>query len=601
MDKVKHLESTDAPIESIELTQEELDHINRITMMAMELEGDFKTHTLSEADSDKEHGRVFASEEVPIQLIDKDLDKSSEVTEVRDNNNVKQFKSTIDNAPMNSMGLTQEEIDHINRINMMAMQEEGDYGAHTFSYGVSDKKHSEVFAPEKVTAQIVANEERDIDNLKQSESTVAQVSMSSMELTQEEIDHINKIAMMALQEEGDYATHALRYASSEEKRGGVFAPEEMPIQIIGKDLDQSTKETQVKDIDDIGQSVSTVGDVPMDSMGLTQEEIDHINRINMMAMQEEGDYGTGTLPYAISGEKHGEVFAPEKASAQIVASDLDQSIRVTKGKDIDEIRQSKSTVAHASMDSMELTQEEIDHIDRIAVMAMQEEVGYGTTLKSSTVTRRDVDHIGYDRLLTWSDGKYPAHKSAIENTNIDGVLEEPPQIDENVLTSVLISNEPIELSKDSLYSVNVSTEQSDMFGDFEKETRQKHLDDSEMIVEPTENELDYIAKISEDVHDVGKSQGECEATVLPIKLEEHEVHSTELSPTDGVEAAMDDSRGEAYGGETSDRFEFGSIPGMINAANISELCDEQPYTVEESVTDETENLSASPAGENDSA
>ncbi|KAK5974718.1 hypothetical protein GCK32_001251 [Trichostrongylus colubriformis] len=402
---VRHEAHPPVPASQIEptgLTQEELDHINRISQMAMEEESKQGVYqqqpSIKTEESDKKlielprdpHRLVEESRgeqtTAPPRLQAPKIDTKSFTgfgmkafkgviqkaekarTRFEDLSMKQETRSPVSVVDETRADHTQEELDHINRINQMALQDEV-----------------------------------------RSQSRPPPVPGPSVELTQEEMDHIGRITQLAMEEEivrdggeSPYDEQSdMSKEASDEQSTEPQTPTSPPAGFAGKPqtasslFDSST--FSAKSLTGFGRKAfkgvvqkaeearTALEDLTMRpevhpspipppemSSGLTQEELDHINRINQMAMEDEGKREIGPQPLVLS-------------VGELTQEELDHIGRIAQMADEDENRRGGAGAPQPLLQESQLTQEELDHINRIAQMAMQDGEFGGTESRKDSI------------------------------------------------------------------------------------------------------------------------------------------------------------------------------------------------------------------------
>ncbi|EPB68377.1 hypothetical protein ANCCEY_12544 [Ancylostoma ceylanicum] len=389
-----------------EITQEELEHINSITQMAMREEGGLDTtadvSVRSEAPVDKPSasssslfqfkpltgfgmrafkGVINKAEEAKQTLEGMTLPKMDEPAKSKSPRSTTRDETAAQ--------LTQEELDHINRINQLAMQDEGPAIVHP---GGADPREPAVSAGVSSASKVMTQPSAP------SQPQQSHPASGTSDLTQEELDHINSIAQLAVQDEA-LSTPLI---SPHHRADADLRHDHQKTTEPSVPVSSSPRRTELTHIEDIG-SMSVMGDkagqvdapaglksasagtAVEETSQLTQEELEHIARINQMAMEAEAQLEAhpettsssfGTKPFTGFGLKTFKDVMHKADVAKSALEDLTTS-KTMKKSEPSQVAQpseviSSSRLASNGDDVEELTQEELDHINRIAQIAMQD-------------------------------------------------------------------------------------------------------------------------------------------------------------------------------------------------------------------------------------
>ncbi|KIH65506.1 hypothetical protein ANCDUO_04172 [Ancylostoma duodenale] len=442
-----------ASLPPTEITLEELEHINRITQMAMREEGGLEgTDRMHEITSGVSHPKASPV----IMPTDKPSSSSSSLFQLKPLtgfgmrafkgviNKAEEAKQTLEGMTLQKIDepakpesprstirdetpaqLTQEELDHINRINQLAMQEEG---------AAADSGRA---APREPEVSISMG-----SSSKMTKQPSAPFAGETSELTQEELDHINRITQLAVQDEAlstllispqHHADADSRHDYQKTTEPSVPMPPEPRKTELGhtEDTDSITvKSDRAGKIDAPVDVMSTrAGSALEETSQLTQEELEHIARINQMAIEAEAQLGGpiseshrapstaqdveevtarrasttkslfgrsstpeqpreaqaqpktatssfGMKPFTGFGLKTFKEVMHKAEEAKSAFGDLATG-KSMKTPESDQLIQHNEVISAGRSvssrdDAEELTQEELDHINRIAQMAMQD-------------------------------------------------------------------------------------------------------------------------------------------------------------------------------------------------------------------------------------
>ncbi|ETN69915.1 hypothetical protein NECAME_05102, partial [Necator americanus] len=358
------------PSSAAELTQAELDHINRITQMALLEESHFDDHARS-------HEMSSQPEATSTQMTGVDTSSSSPISKFK-------FK------PLTDLG--------IKAFKGVVKAEELRYTSeHTTSHEINETS----------TPETMRQSSRD---------ELSNISLAgSGQLTQEELEHITRINLLAAQDdvnEGDRLRDA--------------APSELPG--VGR------KSESVRAISEVVKQDDYSGD-DGEVSGLTQEELDHINRINQMALEDER-FLHEPVPYesrptSSIGVRHlsgavaydgGKVTEPPSATSSASGSFSGFGINAFKGfihnvekakQTIEDFPQMKPSLLTApsqqpitrarettkdvgfselpkeSQNAIQLTKEELEHIENINKLAMMDDSTSETRIPGEIAKRRE--------------------------------------------------------------------------------------------------------------------------------------------------------------------------------------------------------------------
>ncbi|RCN45436.1 hypothetical protein ANCCAN_08513 [Ancylostoma caninum] len=450
--------------QTTEITQEELEHINRITQMAMREDAGLD-------ERDQMHGSISSVSARPkaspvtmstdkqpsssssslfqfkpltgfgMRAFKNVINKAEEAKQTLEGMTLQKTdepakpespRSTIrDETPAQ---LTQEELDHINRINELAMQEEGS----VVDSGRAAPREPEVSFSMATTSEVTKQPSTPFASQPQQTYSASGTS----ELTQEELDHINRITQLAVQDEASSTPLIIpqHRADADSRRDfqkttgpSVLVPSEPRKTELGRAEDTDgmiLKSDRAGQIDAPVEFKPTgVCSVVEETSQLTQEELEHIARINQMAIEAEAQLGGpilksqrapptaqaveeattrrssttkslfgrsstpeqpretqtqpktttssfGMKPFTGFGLKTFKEVMHKAEEAKSAFGDLTASKSMKRPESGQVIQQSGAISPSRSVSSRddvdELTQEELDHINRITQMAIQD-------------------------------------------------------------------------------------------------------------------------------------------------------------------------------------------------------------------------------------
>ncbi|VDM77064.1 unnamed protein product [Strongylus vulgaris] len=273
------------------------------------------------------------------------------------------------------------------------------------------------------------------------------------ELTAEELEHIRKIAILAEQDMNN--TYPMRNSSpslhtdSEETRQSAIAAPTQKRQTDAIAVSAGNVHTDARLQETSGSSTAE----------LTQEELDHINRIAEMAMGEE--FGSrseiqpripapssaenpsttsASVPRLISITSFGTktlkgVMVPSSAeNPSTTSASVPRLISITSHGD----NALNSTTQHLILPGQndQLTQEELEHINRINQLAFQEENihdGSAETLKQpnaieplTELTQEELDHIARITQMAAENGDFVPTPSKPYSSQTGSIVNEKP-------------------------------------------------------------------------------------------------------------------------------------------------------------------------------
>ncbi|KAJ1362965.1 hypothetical protein KIN20_022703 [Parelaphostrongylus tenuis] len=285
----ERLPSVQSPCDS-ELTNEQIEHLEKVAELAEREMGSAKFYLPESAVADVDTRRDRHGKETT-----KELGHFEEVAQGK-----------FDNFPENIARCLPSNLSDDKQWVQTTSTHFPELSKRVFSF--DDEKqidHRKLFGAGPIAASETLSRVHDKRRESEIESShSSELANVSVDLTQEELDHIKRVTMMAIKEESDNEAHTLPPTVFEKHSKGSTS-EVKPFQSTTKDLDHSTGITEMKGLGESEQLKRA--DVLADSVELTQEELDHIKKITMMAMQEESDHGTYALPPALF-EKPARVF-----------------------------------------------------------------------------------------------------------------------------------------------------------------------------------------------------------------------------------------------------------------------------------------------------
>uniref|UniRef100_A0A0N4ZCD6 PH domain-containing protein n=1 Tax=Parastrongyloides trichosuri TaxID=131310 RepID=A0A0N4ZCD6_PARTI len=344
------------------LTEEELEHIQRIARLA-EMDDAMNMNSISTF-KEKMPSETIYGEEIKDMKTQRPVIRVQMPTELK-STSIKSYDSSLD--------LTQEEIDHINKINKLA---ESDIAMDVF-YGRKSL------------------DKQDID-------------LQNNELTAEELEHIRKVNEMAMKEIDEscynksYNNDSIASTSEYYNTSSGYKVEEkshdIPHKIntyndenvLGEYMikpiysSDSSEETDSADevlADDELYDFSYTDKESSEEYQLTEEELNHIKKIQELAEQENISYNY--IPQEIKEERPINVFKKEPS---LTREEIEHIRRIQEMADYDAtttaikspVREETSGITYGNKINTsyenELTEEELKNIQRIQDKILEEEI-----------------------------------------------------------------------------------------------------------------------------------------------------------------------------------------------------------------------------------